>query len=118
MLAAKLIVPVGLGGASVQNGVNGYNESSVGEWMKIFVSDDGNKSIAKLPKSSGPTIITTPPKQHCDVPMIALGDKMSIVLTILWKRPIFRSLCSDSKLAMLFLVDTIDTSIIYVYIIL
>ena len=51
------------------------------------------------------------------VPMIALGNKMSNVFTCFGKRPIFRALCFDFKLVMLFLVDTIINSIIYVYIV-
>ncbi len=47
-----------------------------------------------------------------------LGDKISIVFTTLWKRPIFQSLLFSFILVMLFLVDTIDAEIVYVYIIL
>ncbi len=46
----------------------GENDGAVDEWKKIFESDNGNRRITAPPKSSGPTIITTPPKQHCDVP--------------------------------------------------
>ena len=46
----------------------GENENAIDEWEKIFESDDGNRSVTTPPKSSGATIITTPPKQHCDVP--------------------------------------------------
>lgn len=46
----------------------GGNDAAVNEWKKIFEDDDGNR-ISTPPKSSGPTIITTPPKQHCDVPI-------------------------------------------------
>lgn len=46
----------------------GEIENAIDEWKKIFESDDGNRSVTTPPKSSGPTIITTPPKQHCDVP--------------------------------------------------
>jgi len=47
-----------------------------------------------------------------------LGDIISIVFTNLWKRLIFRSLFFSFILVMLFLVDTIDIEIVFVYIIL
>lgn len=45
------------------------NGNSIDEWKKIFENTDGNRSVTTSPKSSGPTIITKPPKQHCDVPI-------------------------------------------------
>ena len=46
------------------------------------------------------------------------GDKISIVFTTLWKRLIFRSLFFSFILVILFLVDTFDAEIVFVYIIL
>jgi len=48
---------------------DGESENAVKEWKKIFESDDEDTSLSTTPKSSGPTIITTPPKQHCNVPI-------------------------------------------------
>jgi hypothetical protein len=46
----------------------GEDENSIGEWKKIFERDDDNRSVTTPPKFSDPKIITTPPKQHFDVP--------------------------------------------------
>jgi len=45
----------------------GENENAVSEWKKIFSCDDGNESNTTSLNSRVPTVITTPPKQHCNV---------------------------------------------------
>jgi hypothetical protein len=43
---------------------DGENEAAVDEWRRIFESDESRGSGSVSPKSSGPTIISRPPKQH------------------------------------------------------
>ena len=47
----------------------GENEKAVSEWKKIFSSGDDSKNSATSLMPRVPTIITTPPKQHCNVPI-------------------------------------------------
>lgn len=47
----------------------GENEKAVNEWKKIFCSGDDSKNAATSLIPRVPTIITTPPKQHCNVPI-------------------------------------------------
>ncbi len=47
----------------------GDNDNAVREWRNIFESDEGITNDSLGPKISGPTIITKPPKQHCNVPI-------------------------------------------------
>ena len=45
---------------------DGEDENAIKEWKNIFESDDGINNTNE-PKLSGPTIISRPPKQHCNV---------------------------------------------------
>jgi len=47
----------------------GENEKAVSEWKKIFSSGDDSKNSATSLIPRVPTIITTPPKQHYNVPI-------------------------------------------------
>ncbi|MFC2043180.1 hypothetical protein ACFLUA_03410, partial [Chloroflexota bacterium] len=47
----------------------GDDKNALTNWRKIFESDDGKSKDSVNPKSNGPTIITSPPKQHCNVPV-------------------------------------------------
>jgi len=47
----------------------GEKEKAVSEWKKIFSWGDYSKNVATTLIPRVPTIITTPPKQHCNVPI-------------------------------------------------
>jgi hypothetical protein len=47
----------------------GEKEKAISEWKKIFSWGDDSKNVATSLIPRVPTIITTPPKQHCNVPI-------------------------------------------------
>lgn len=53
--------------SAYQYEAEGDNDEAVSEWSRIFGSDEEGGRGSVSPKSSGPTIITRPPKQHCYV---------------------------------------------------
>jgi hypothetical protein len=63
-LLALIATENGIAHAAHQYEADGENEAAVKEWRKIFESDESRGGGSVSPKSSGPTIITRPPKQH------------------------------------------------------
>jgi hypothetical protein len=53
--------------AAVRYEDEGNSASAVSEWKKIFESEDSESAEGEGAKSKGPTVITSPPKQHYHV---------------------------------------------------